>query len=308
MKIVIIGPGAIGCLFAGLLTQGGHAVHLLDKRADRAQSISRQGLLIDDLQGTRIIPVGATAQAETLKNADIIIICVKAYDTAGTIPELLTLISDRSLILTLQNGLGNIELLAAHVSPRQILAGVTAHGSTLLGVGHVRHAGAGLTTLAALQPEYEHRAVELAAILTQADIKSDTAPDIASVLWSKLIINAAIGPVSALAGLPNGQLPEQARWHILLEQAAAEGAAVAARKGIRLLYDDPVRAVTDICRNTASNFSSMLQDVRRGRRTEINEINGAILREALALSIPAPVHTELLQRIRKLSQCPSTSA
>lgn len=302
MKIVIIGPGAMGCLFAGLLTEGGHAVCLLDKRENRAARISRHGLRIEGPQGTRTIPIGATTRAETLKHADLVAICVKAYDTGSTIPSLLALVSERTLVLTLQNGLGNVEQVAAHVLPRQVFAGVTSHGSTLLGTGHVRHAGAGPTTIGSLRPEHHGRAVELATVLTRAGIEATAAPDMTAVLWSKLIINAAIGPLSALSGLANGQLTAHAEWRTLLHQAAEEGALVAARKSIRLLYDDPVRAVTEVCRSTAENFSSMLQDIRRRRKTEIDAINGAIIREADALGVPAPVHKDLVRRVRELGK------
>lgn len=304
MNIVIIGPGAMGCLFAGLLTGGGHKVCLLDKRADRAERISRQGLKIEGPAGTRVIPIRATARAASLKGAELILICVKAYDTASTAPEILALLSSRSLVLTLQNGLGNVEHLAEHVPPGQILAGVTAHGSTLLSAGHIRHAGAGPTTLTALQPEQQNQAALLAEVFTRAGIAASTAPDLAGMLWSKLIVNAAIGPVSALAGLANGQLLEQAAWRELLRQAAAEGAAVAARKSIRLAFADPREAVEKVCRDTATNASSMLQDVRRGRRTEIDAINGAIVREAEQLGMAAPVHTDLVRRVRALGGKP----
>ena len=301
MKIVIIGPGAMGCLFAGLLTEAGHKVRLLDKHADRADRISRQGLRIEDRHGTRIIPISATTGADTLKSADLVGICVKAYDTGSTIPSLLTLVSDQTLVLTLQNGLGNIEQLTAHVPLRQVFAGVTAHGSTLLGAGHVRHAGAGPTTIGSLYPPHYDRATELAAVLTRAGVATTAAPDMAAVLWSKLIINAAIGPVSALSGLANGQLADHPEWQSLLRQAAQEGADVAARKSIHLLYNDPAQAVEEVCRNTAKNFSSMLQDIRRGRRTEIDAINGAIVRAADALSVPVPVNASLIRRLRELS-------
>jgi 2-dehydropantoate 2-reductase len=292
----------MGCLYAGLLTEGGHSVCLLDKRADRAARISRQGLKIEGPQGARTVLVGATARAETLADTDLVIISVKTYDTGSTLPSLRALVSDRTLVLTLQNGLGNVEQLAAQVSPHHLFAGVTAHGSTLLGAGHIRHAGAGPTTIGSLLPENHARAVELAAILTKAGIASTAAQDIAAVLWGKLIVNAAIGPLSALSGLANGRLPDHAEWRVLLEQAAREGAAVAARKKIRLPYDNPGQAVTEVCRHTAENFSSMLQDIRRGRQTEIDAINGAIVREAAALGIPAPVHKDLARRIRELGK------
>lgn len=300
MKIVIIGPGAMGCLFAGLLAEGGHEVRLLDKRPDRAQLIARQGLIIEDRRGTRVVPIDATARPEDVKDADAALVCVKAYDTASTIPAILAFLSDRTWVLTLQNGLGNVELLAAHVPPRRLLAGVTAHGSTYLGVGHIRHAGSGTTTLAALLPEHHVQAAQLAATLAQPGIETAVAPDLSAVLWSKLIVNAAIGPLSAISALTNGQLLEQPAWRSLLEKAAAEGAAIAARKGIRLMYDDPLRAVADVCRNTADNLSSMLQDIRRRRQTEIDAINGAMVREAAALGMPAPVHEDLIRRVRAL--------
>ncbi|MBU4198858.1 MAG: 2-dehydropantoate 2-reductase [Verrucomicrobia bacterium] len=300
MKIVIIGPGAMGCLFAGLLTEAGHEVHLLDKYPERAEHIARQGLRIEAGGKTRVIRVNATASPATLKDTDLIGICVKAYDTGSTIPSLLALVSERTLVLTLQNGLGNVEQVAAHIHPAHVFAGVTAHGSTLLGRGHVRHAGNGPTTIGSLLPEHHGRAMELAVVLSRASPATTAAPDMKAVLWSKLIINACIGPLSALSGLANGQLAEQVEWRTLLRSAAEEAAAVAARKSIRLLYVDPVQAVLEVCRSTADNISSMLQDIRRGRKTEIDAINGAIIREAGALGIPVPVHEELIRRIRAL--------
>ncbi len=300
MNIVIIGPGAMGCLFAALLTEGGHEVCLLDKRAERARAIARAGIRIEGPAGTRVLPIRATARAASLKDAELAIVCVKAHDTASTTPELLALASKRTLVLTLQNGLGNIEELAKHLPPRQILAGVTAHGSTRLGIGHIRHAGAGATTVSAMAPENQAAARQLARLFTRAGIPAAASPRLAETLWSKLIINAAIGPVSAISGLANGRLIEQAPWRDLLGQAAKEGAAVVARLKIGLAYADPFRAVAEVCRGTAENFSSMLQDVRRGRRTEIDAINGAIVRAAEALGMPAPVHTDLVRRVREL--------
>lgn len=300
MKIVIIGPGAMGCLFAGILAEAGHELHLLDKYPERAAQIASRGIRIEENGQTRVVRISATAQANTLREVDLVGICVKAYDTGSTLPSLRALVSDRTLVVTLQNGLGNVEQLAARFPPAHIFAGVTAHGATLLGQGQIRHAGAGPTTIAALLPERRGRARELAAAFTQAGLATTVAPDMTAVLWSKLIVNAAIGPVSALSGLANGRLMEQAEWQILLQQAAEEGAAVAVRKGIELLYDNPVRAVTEVCRNTAENFSSMLQDIRRGRKTEIDAINGAIIREAGALNVPVPIHQDLVRRVQAL--------
>ena len=299
MKIVIIGPGAMGSLLAGLLASA-HEVHILDKHPARAAQIMQQGLQIEDQHGRRRIPIRVTTHAVTLAGADLVIVCVKAFDTGSVLPALTLLAASHTQVLTLQNGLGNVEQLLTILPASRVFAGVTAHGATLLGTGHVRHAGSGPTTVSS--PHAHQRAIKkLAHGLSAAGLATEPAPEILPVLWSKLVINAAIGPVSALAGVPNGQLLELRSWRDLLRAAALESAAVAERQGIRLLYPDPVAAVEEVCRRTATNFSSMLQDVRRGGRTEIDAINGAIIRAAAALDLATPVNTDLVRRLRAAS-------
>ncbi len=300
MKTVLIGPGAIGCLFAGLLVEAGHDVWLLDKHPERADLIARKGIRIDGIGGDRTIAVRITTNPREIGETELVFICVKAYDTVSAVQHLISLVGSDTKVFSPQNGLGNAEQIARVVQHDKIFAGITKHGSTLIEPGHIRHAGSGLTTMGSINELGYSRAVDFSAILTQSGIETYAVKDITAVLWSKLIINAAIGPLSALSGLMNGDLPDHAKWGVLLRSLVLEAASVAEKKNIHLSYNDPVEAVIDVCRKTAGNVSSMLQDIRRGRKTEIDAINEIILREAHSLGVSVPVNEDMVKRIHAL--------
>jgi len=301
MKIAVIGPGAIGCLFSGLLAEAGHDVCLVDRRPDRAALISREGLTIEKNGETRQIHLGAYSHPADIEPVDLIILCVKAHETAGTIPSCLALSGPQTNVLSLQNGLGNMEAVKRVVTGKNLFAGVTTHGATVIGLNHVRHAGSGSTIIGSLNHNNEG-ADNLAKMLSKAGIETTPAKDTLGMLWSKLIINAAICPVSVLANLPNGELVKNEKWRDLLCKAAEESGKIAAAKGIKLTFADPVKAVLEVCEKTASNISSMLQDICRGRQTEIMEINGAVLRAAAELGLDAPTNALLCQNVVELEK------
>ena len=301
MNLIIVGPGAIGCLFAGLMAEAGYRVQLLDKRPERAAHISRHGVRIEDVGGERTIPVSNTVDASGMEPADAVFICVKAYDTASAIAAVLPALREHTVVVSMQNGLGNLDEMAKLVHPDRLLAAITTAGSTYLGHGHIRYAGAGVTTLASVTTAGEPQAHRMADLLIGASIIAATAVDINAMLWSKLVINASICPVSVVSGLPNGRILKSPEWSRILFQSAEEAFAVARAKGIRLLYENPVQSVREICSNTAENLSSMLQDYRRGKKTEIDAINGVIVREAEARGVPAPVNEQLYRQVRNLT-------
>jgi len=301
IKITIIGPGAIGCLFAGLLVEAGHDVWLLDKHPERAAFIARNGICIEGIGGTRTFSVSITTDPIKIGKADLVIICVKAYDTASAVQSLPHLTGLKTKVFSPQNGLGNVEQITSVIKSNHVFAGMTSHGSTLISNGRVRHAGAGLTTVGALLERGYPLAVDLAEVMTRSGIETIAVREITSALWSKLVINAAIGPLSAISGLPNGELPEHKQWGPLLRQLAEEAAEVAVKKAIRLTYDNPVHATIEVCQKTAGNVSSMLQDVRGGRKTEIEAINGAIVREAGSIGVRVPVNEDMIRRVRQLA-------
>ena len=298
-RIVVVGPGAIGCLFAASLARAGLDVLLLDKDPARAALIAGRGVTVEATPVAWHAAVPATASHAGIAPADILCVCVKAYDTAEAVRHALPLIGPRTVVVSLQNGLDNATVIASSVRAERVLCAVTAHGATRLEPGRVRHAGSGTTLVGAWRPGDEPHALaaRFAGILTKAGLAAEATRHTAGLLWSKLAINAAINPVTALWDVPNGALLERPELMELAVQAAGEAERVARAAGITLLFRDAAAEVRGVCRDTAENLSSMLQDVRRGRRTEIDAINGAVVREARTLGVPAPVNEMLVRRV-----------
>lgn len=302
MRIVVVGPGAIGCLFAGLLSEAKRDVWLLDKNAARAKAIAENGVRIDDDKGSRVIRVKISAETDSMGRAGLVLVCVKSYDVSAAIRHALPVVGPETIVVPLENGSGNVERIAEVVGGDQIACGITSHGSTRLGRGHVRHAGVGPTMIAAFVPAQRERAGLVADFLTASGIEARVADDMQSMIWNKLIVNAAINPLTAISNVRNGQLLENPDLRETMRKAAVEAAEVARAKDVHLAYGNEVEEVEKVCRETANNFSSMLQDVRRGRRTEIDSISGVIVEAAHAAGIAVPMNEMLLERVRGIEE------
>jgi 2-dehydropantoate 2-reductase len=224
------------------------------------------------------------------------LVAVKAHQTERAAQWANEILKRDGIALTLQNGLGNFEVLAAHVGYARAAVGVTMHGATLLGPAHVRHAGRGQTTVAAtLSTE---RAVErISALFNRAGIETHMAHDVSGLMWGKLVVNSAINALTAIYRKPNGWLVQDPEARALMSAAALETANVARALGVQLPYADPVERALQVAAATATNKSSTLQDVLRGAPTELERINGAVVREGKRLGIPTPVNEQLLRVI-----------
>ncbi len=295
MKIVVVGPGAIGCLFAALLKEAGNDVTLLDKEPERARRISQTGIRIEGIGGARTVPIAAEADPSVIGAADFVCICVKSYDTLSAVKHALPLIGPRTAVVSLQNGLGNAEQIAGVAGAEKVICATTSQGSTSLGAGHVRHAGLAPTFVAPFTGS--KRAAEFVKTLNKSGIEAQLLDNAAAMLWSKAVVNAAINPVTAIWKVPNGQVIERADLRKIAFDAAEEAENVARAKGVSLLFDKAAAEVESVCRKTRDNISSMLQDVRRGRRTEIDAINGVIVKEGRNLGMKAPVNEMLVERV-----------
>ncbi|HUT52274.1 MAG TPA: 2-dehydropantoate 2-reductase [bacterium] len=300
-KIVIVGPGAMGCLFAGLLDAPGREVWLLDKDAERAALIAKQGVIVESGGARSVHRVRVTSDPHGPGAAGLIVICVKAYDTAHAAERSRPLAGPDTLVLSLQNGLGNVETLVRIFGPDRALGGTTAQGANLVAPGHVRHAGRGETVIGEPGAGVK-RADKIAALFHQSGIETATTNDLEALIWSKLVINAAINPLTAILGVKNGALPGSAAARELMARAVDETVKICDKKGIRLLFPDPLEKALAVARATAENISSMLADVRARKRTEIREINGAVAREAAALAMSAPANATLAQLVSALEE------
>lgn len=303
MKIVIAGPGAMGSLFAGMLCKAGYTVWLLARNEHRVRGILKAGLILEtESQVWHTGLTTITSNPEAIGTADILIICVKAYDTAKAIHQALPVISEKTTVLTLQNGLGNIEKICEAVSSDQVLAGTTAHGATLLGDGHVRHAGTGETVIGAVNPAGRHRAGAVQKVFADSGIITTVSDTITSVLWGKLLINAGINPLTAIMRIKNGQILKYPSLCSIMRRAVAEVCDITDALKITLPFTDPVKRVEEVCRATADNISSMHQDIIAGRKTEIDHINGCVVSFGQTLHVPTPVNSMLTGLVKSIEQ------
>jgi len=279
---------------ARLMRFGGAVVTLTGSWPVAIASIGSQGVSVEEPTGQwtahpRIEPLGGPHAP-----ADFVLVLVKSHQTAAVAPVVARALASTGLAVTLQNGIGNAELLLQATGPGRVSVGVATVGATLVGPGHVRATpgsvvlGAGPSVSPALQ-----RFVEL---LTESGFETRLDADIDRALWRKLAVNCAINALSALNGCPNGGLLDDPALCETLVQAAREVGAVAAAKDIS--FDvDPAALALAVAEKTATNRSSMLQDVERGAATEIEALNGAVVREARRLGVPAPVNESLWQAI-----------
>lgn len=301
MKIVIVGPGAIGTLFATLLakSKAGHDVWVLDKDPQRAKRLNASGFEAEGLTNFKI-KLKATSDAQEIGKSDLIIIAVKSYDTEQAVNSISPLIAEETKIITIQNGVGNLETITEVVSQGRALAGVTYHAATLTGEGHIKHTGSDETIIGSSDGKIFGDLRAIANIFNEAKIRTKMSKDIKAVIWSKLVINVGINALAAVTRLSNGQIIKYDWTKEILRQAVAEAVKVAKRKGIKLLYDDPLQKVESVCAATSSNACSMLQDVLHKRPTEIDSINGAISRHGRSLGIKTPVNDMLFSIIKTI--------
>lgn len=303
MKIVVIGPGALGCLLAASIAiRTDHEIWLQDHDPDRATQLSKRGLLLEE-NGHRLnCPIKATADPAEIGAADIIFLSVKSHAVAEVLSKVSFLLSEKCLLLALQNGIGHLDILQERMHSNCWAIGVTAQGATLTGTGSIHHAGRGISRIGFLHAADDHASVLLkktAALLNMAGIETETVPNILDHVWDKLLVNVGINALTAVSGCQNGELPESPSLRKRLTDAVNEAASVARAKGVRI-GADPVAATIEVCRATAKNISSMLQDIRRQRFTEIDAINGAVVHEARLLGIPVPENERLVHEVKNL--------
>lgn len=303
MKIVIVGAGAMGCLFAALLRRAGFHVQLLEKNDVARAAILHNGIRLENSTGThRLDGIAVAGDAEALGHADYIIFFVKAFDTEQAAVSVGPCAGPETVIVTLQNGIGNAEILAEKFPAHCVLAGTTAHGSTLLEPGYVRHAGCGGTAVGALRAQERSRAVELCTIFEKAGIESSVFDEVSRVLWNKLIVNCGINPLAAVLDINNGRILELEPVRSIMHAAVREAVSVAAALGIQMSPDEQVERVEQVCLSTQTNICSMLQDLRAGRKTEIDYMNGAVVREARARNLFVPTNSMLCDLVHAKEQ------
>ncbi len=301
--MAIIGAGAMGCLFCARLKTTGNDVLLVERDARTVSEIGRNGVRLRQLDG-RVARVRVPVEMApgNLQEFELVLITVKAYSTSEAARQHRRRVGREATILTLQNGLGNVEALARWFGGGRVVAGSTTEASLLLGPGVVAHTGRGRIVIGEMDGRRSDRCLDILNVFREAGFESGVTGNVEGVVWSKAIVNSAINPVSALTGLRNGWLDAVDGVRRVMLGVVDEGVRVSGAEGVRLEPGNTVRLLHRILRASAGNRSSMLQDVLNGRRTEIRELNGVIVERGRRNGIATPCNRFLTSLVVGLEQ------
>lgn len=304
MKIAIVGAGAMGCLYGAKLSEvPSNEVYLIDVWKEHIDAVNENGLTMEENgELLHYNNLKGTSDAGQAGPCDLAVVFVKSTQTSAAVKENKAVFGPDTIALTLQNGLGNIDLIRAEIGDGNVIAGTTAHGATMLGPGRMRHAGSGKTIIGELDGSRSERLEKVAQVFRTAGLATELSDNVLGLVWDKLMVNVGINALTGITRLQNGELLNYPEIEELLEAAVTEAHHIAKAKDIKLGCEDPVSHTKDVCRATAANRSSMLQDILNQKQTEIDMINGAIVRECKAAGIAAPVNlvlTNLIKFIQK---------
>ena len=295
--IVIVGAGAMGCLFAARIAESGANVTLVDVDEPRLAALARDGIALDDDEGERVVPVGAGLAHEVAAPVDLVLLFTKSRDSAAAIHSVAHLAGPGVRALTLQNGLGNAEIIAGIFSPDRVLMGVTDFPADLQGPTRIVSHGPGHVALGGFTPAAQAAAAPVAALLDRAGLAARVDADIRVAIWEKVAFNAALNAMAAVTGLTVGGMDAPPGRRIA-ETVLGEVVAVAASVGIGLDRARIAGRIDFALRNHRGHKASMLQDLEAGRPTEIDAINGAVVRAAETAGIAVPVTAALADLVR----------
>jgi 2-dehydropantoate 2-reductase len=284
----------VGSVFGGMLALAGHDLWLVHRRREVVEALRRDGLRLETPTSDERIPVQATDAPVEIGPVDLILILTKALDTRAAAEAARPLLGPHTVVVTLQNGLGNLETIADVLGPDRALLGMTYVGATVLGAGHVRLSAPGQSFIGEPDGSLSERARDLARVLSEAGMPTEATDQLWSMVWAKLVINASLNATCALTGANGTTLLRSRAADGWLALIAEETAAVAAALGIDLPFASASERVRQHCRDIGRSKPSMLQDIERGRPTEIDAINGAIVRAGARVGVPTPFNQALL--------------
>lgn len=300
MKICVLGAGALGCAIGATLSEAGHHTWLLNRNARHVEAINRNGLKVQDERGERAVRIRASTTAAQVGVVDLVIVLVKSFHTAEAIKGAMALVGPSTLVLSLQNGLGHEDILADAVGRAQVLAGKTYVGGGLLAPGSIRAGVAGKHTyIGELDGSLTPRVQEIAAAFNGAGLATTVSANILGAMWDKLLINVATGALTGITRLTYGQLYSEPLLKASALQAVAEAIAVAKAAGVQLSLTEPEAAWTLAAEGLPFAFkTSMLQSLEKGSITEIDFINGSVVRWGQRHGVPTPVNATLVACIK----------
>jgi len=304
MKICILGAGALGCAIGGVLAEGGHAVWLVNRRQAHVDALNRHGLIMRQDGVDRVVAVRAATHCGAVSLVDgpieLLIVLVKSFDTREAIESAAPMLDARTMVLSLQNGLGHEDVLAEVVGRQRVLAGKTYAGGVMLGAGHILAGTRGKETfIGELDGSVSARVQAVADTLRGAGLSTEVSENIIATMWDKLLVNVATGALSAISGLPYGALYRVPEIEECALAAVAEAMAVAYAGGIALGTTDPRQSWVKAAAGLPPEFkASMLQSLEKGSITEVDYVNGAVVSWGARFGVATPVNRALVACVK----------
>lgn len=294
--LTIVGTGALASLFASRLAP--HTpITMFGSWREAIEAINTRGLILESESGVQTFRVKATNDVRECAGTELALVLVKSYQTEKVSKEIKKFLAPDGVALTLQNGLGNYEVLANELGEERVAQGVAMQGANMIEAGRVRDGGKGSIHVV------EHPQLQKwLSVLRNANIEVHESPiiNLQSLIWNKLLINVPINPLTALLRLTNGELLKRENALQIADQAVSECLAVMIAKGITPPRPSPHDRYREVLSNTSANRSSMFQDILRGAQTEIESINGAVMREGKKLGVPTPINETLWRLVKSL--------
>jgi 2-dehydropantoate 2-reductase len=300
MKVCVLGSGAMGSSIGGLLADAGSEVYLIDTWAEHVNVMNSQGLKLRADSSDRIVKVRATTDSRGIDQVDLIIVLVKSFNTREAIEDARPIIGDKTVIMSLQNGLGNEEIIEGVVGREHILGGRTFAGGSVLGPGHVIANTTGKQTyIGELDGTTTERVNRIAEEFKRAGLLITVSSNIVGIMWDKLLVNVATGALCGITKLPYGGLYKMPELMDCALEAVSEGIAVAKASGVKLSTKNPEEAWFKASEGLPEDFKpSLSQSLEKGLRTEIDFINGAVVRWGEKWRVPTPVNKTLVACIK----------
>ncbi|NFK77169.1 2-dehydropantoate 2-reductase [Clostridium botulinum] len=302
MKIAIVGSGAMGSLYGAYLHKSGEEVYLINKWKEHINTINEVGLVIEEGDKKLKFYPKAVTNSKDIGIVDLAIVFVKSTKTEEAILENKNIIGENTYVLTLQNGYGNGEKIEKYINKNRIIVGTTGEGCTTIKPGYIKHAGSGDTYIGMFSGKEDNILKRLENILNNSGFNAHICKDPRELIWDKLIINIGINAITAILGIKNGEILKEMATKKIMKDAVIEAVKVANVKGLSFNEEEMIKKVENVALKTAENKSSMLQDVINNKKTEIENINGAIVKEGSKFNIKTPVNETLTNLIISLEK------
>ena len=303
MKIGIVGAGAMGSVYAGLMADAGHEIWMFDNWAEHVAAVNADGLRVEGASGSRTARPNATSNAADVGVVELAIVATKAMNTKAAVEAARPMIGSDTAVLSIQNGLGNVERIQELVDPKNVLCGIAGgFGASMVGPGHVHHNGMEAINIAEAGGGVTARVEQVADAWRDSGFTVGVYDDIWPVVWSKLMANIAVSATCTLTGMRVGQIVKNEwAWGLSLD-CVREAAACAHAKGVKLLYDDPIAWVHDFTTKIPDARPSMYLDTQAGRVSEISSIHGGVVAEGEKLDVPTPTCRFMVRAVTALQE------